>query len=87
MIEPFLVGIVVAASIVAGLFFLKFWRETRDSFFLCFAAFFTIEGLSRISLLFIATPHEGRPEIYLVRLFASLLILTAIIRKNFGKGS
>lgn len=82
MIEGFLLGIIVAASLAAGLFFLKFWRKTRDLLFLAFALAFTIEGLNRIGFLFVAEPNEGNPAIYIVRLLAFLLILGAILHKN-----
>lgn len=87
MIEGFLIGVIATASAIAGLFFLKFWRDTRDSFFLAFAASFLIEGLNRVSLLFLPRPNEGNPWIYVVRLFAFLLILIAIVRKNYGRGN
>ncbi|MFY9803798.1 MAG: DUF5985 family protein [Candidatus Acidiferrales bacterium] len=85
-IEAFLLGVVTMASLIAGLFFLKFWRSTRDLLFLAFAAFFLIEGLDRVALLFFAKPNEASPWIYLVRLFALLLLLAAILRKNYGAG-
>jgi hypothetical protein len=84
MIEGFLLGIIVTASFVAAAFFWKFWRQTRDVLFLSFAAAFMIEGINRISFLFIDLPNEGRPAIYAVRLVAFLLILAAIVRKNWG---
>ena len=86
MIDGFLLGVVTTASLVAGLIFLRFWRDTRDSFFLAFAAAFTIEGLNRVAYLLVERPNEGAPWIYLVRLFAFLLILIAILRKNYGRG-
>jgi|SoiMethySBSTD1v2_1073268.scaffolds.fasta_scaffold1871489_2 uncharacterized membrane protein HdeD (DUF308 family) len=86
MIETFLLGVIASSSAIAGLFFLRFWRDTRDPFFLSFAASFLIEALNRVALLFVPRPNEGSPWIYLIRLFASLLILTAIIRKNYGRG-
>jgi hypothetical protein len=82
MLEGFLLGIVVAASLTAGIFFLKFWRRTRDPLFLAFALAFTIEGLNRIGFLFVARANEGSPAIYVVRLLAFLLILGAILHKN-----
>ncbi|HEY1261914.1 MAG TPA: DUF5985 family protein [Terriglobales bacterium] len=82
--EGFLLGVVATASAVAGLFFLKFWRQSHDIFFLAFAAFFLIEGMNRVVLVFFDKPNEGSPWIYLVRLFALLLILAAILRKNYG---
>ncbi len=87
MIESFLLGAIAALTLTAGLFFLKFWRETRDSFFLSFAASFIIEGLNRISVLTLLRPNEGSPRIYLIRLLAFLLILVAIVRKNYGRGN
>ncbi len=82
MLEGFLLGVIVTASLAASAFFLKFWFRTRDGLFLAFAVAFAIEGLNRTALLFLAHPNEGRPEIYLVRLFAFVLIAAAIIRKN-----
>lgn len=87
MIESFLLGAIAALSLTAGVFFLKFWRETRDSFFLSFAASFIIEGLNWTSVLMLPRPNEGSPRIYLVRLLAFLLILAAIVRKNYGRGN
>ena len=85
MIEPFLMGVVATASATASLFFLRFWRDTRDSFFLAFAASFLIEAFNRLALLLSPRPNEGSPWIYLFRLFGFLLILAAILRKNYGK--
>jgi uncharacterized membrane protein len=85
MIETFLTGVIATASFTAGLFFLRFWRDTRDPFFLAFAASFTVEGLSRVVVLFLFHPNEGSPWYYLVRLLAFLLILFAILRKNYGR--
>ena len=87
MIESFLVGVIVTASVTSGVFFLKFWRDTRDSLFLAFGVSFIIEGLNRVTTLFLARPNEGSPGIYLVRLLAFLLILAAILRKNIGKSA
>lgn len=82
MIEGFLLGVIVTASLAAGLYFLKFWKRTRDPLFLAFAAAFIIEGFNRIGFLFVARPNEGSPAIYVVRLLAFLLILFTIIWKN-----
>jgi uncharacterized membrane protein HdeD (DUF308 family) len=84
MIEGFLLGVIATASLIAGIFFLKFWRATRDSFFLAFAASFLIEGLNRSAMLLEEKPSEGSPWTYLVRLLSFLLILVAILRKNYG---
>ena len=86
MVNSFLLGIVVATSFTAGVFFLKFWRDTRDSLFLAFSVAFLIEGVNRTVLLFSAHPNEASPLIYVVRLIAFLLILAAIVKKNYSNG-
>jgi uncharacterized membrane protein HdeD (DUF308 family) len=82
MIEGFLLGVIATASLTAGVFFLRFWRDTRDSLFLAFSVAFMIEGLNRCALLLLKHPNEGSPWIYLVRLFAFMLILGGIVNKN-----
>jgi hypothetical protein len=82
MLEGFLLGVIVTASLTAALFFLKFWRATRDGLFLAFAIAFLIEGLNRTGVLLLEHPNEGSPIVYLVRLLAFLLIAAAILRKN-----
>jgi Family of unknown function (DUF5985) len=82
MLEGFLLGVIVTASLTAGMFFLKFWRQTRDLLFLAFAAAFLIEGVNRIGFLFIENPNEGSAPIYIVRLLAFLLLLAGIVYKR-----
>lgn len=81
-VEAFLLGVIATTSLAAGLFFLRFWRDTRDSLFFSFGAAFIIEGLNRCSMLFFSEPNEGIVRIYAVRLLAFLLILVGIINKN-----
>jgi len=82
MIDGFLLGIIVATSAVAGLYFLKFWRQTRDPLFLAFAASFLIEAANRTFFLGLEAPNRGHVVIYLVRLASYGLILAAIVNKN-----
>jgi uncharacterized membrane protein HdeD (DUF308 family) len=85
ILEAFLLGVIATSSFTAGVFFLKFWKKTRDSLFLAFGLAFIIEGLNRCAVLFLAKPNEGSPYIYIVRMFAFLLILAAILHKNYGR--
>jgi uncharacterized membrane protein HdeD (DUF308 family) len=85
MVKGFLVGVTTTSSFMAGLFFFKFWKRTRDFLFLAFSIAFIIEGLDRACVLAIARPNEGKPWMYLVHLFASGLILVAILKKNYGE--
>lgn len=86
MVDSFLLGVVVTMWFTAGAFFLKFWRDTRDSLFFAFSTAFLIEGANRTALLFSAHPNEASPWIYVVRLIAFLLILAAIVKKNYISG-
>jgi uncharacterized membrane protein HdeD (DUF308 family) len=81
-LNPMLLGAIAVTSSVAGLFFLRFWREGRDRFFLLFALSFFVEGGNRIVQALLPKPQEGSPAIYLVRLISFLLIIAAIIDKN-----
>jgi hypothetical protein len=80
--DQMLLGAIATAAIVAGLFFFRFWRSTRDRFFLFFALAFWIEALSRIHLGISGHQIEDTPIDYLLRLIAYGLILIAIIDKN-----
>ena len=80
-------GAMVMGYLVAGLFFCRFWRETRDRLFLIFSLAFWILGIQRLALALERTLIEEHTSLYLVRLFAFLLILAAIIDKNRGRRS
>jgi hypothetical protein len=81
-VSAVLQGAVAMASGVAALFFLRFWRQTRDSFFLFFAAAFAIDALARFVLGFAELSEETQPLVYGARLITFGLIIIAIIRKN-----
>jgi hypothetical protein len=85
MIEGFLLGVIVTAMLVAGGYFLKFWRQTRDLLFLGFGAAFIIEGLNRIAFLSVGESTGDNPVIYSIRLLSYLLILASIAYKNRGR--
>jgi len=80
--EDLLMGAIAMASAVAGLFFLRFWRETKDRLFLIFAIAFWLLGATRIGLAISPERAEGDTFWYWVRLAAFLLILAAIADKN-----
>ena len=78
----FLSGAVTMGFIVAGLFFLRFWKRTRDPLFLAFALAFWLLGLTQALLALANIPVEERSWLYLIRLAAFSLILLSIWRKN-----
>jgi hypothetical protein len=78
----FLSGAVALGFFVCGLFFLRFWRRTRDQLFLAFALAFALLGTGQSILALANIPTEERGSIYLIRLTAFALILISIFRKN-----
>ena len=82
MVLDFLSGAVTMGFVLAGLFFLRFWRRTRDGLFFAFALAFWLLGLSQALLTLADVPVEERSWLYLLRLAAFLTILLAIARKN-----
>ncbi len=80
-----LLGVIAMASFAAGLFFLRFWRSSRDRFFLFFALAFWIEAVNRLMLSILHPLSEEIPIFYFVRFLAFGLILYAVIEKNFPK--
>jgi len=81
-IQPVLNGAVAMASLVAMLFFLRFWRQTQDSFFLFFAFAFAVDAAIRLLLGIGHLSEETEPLIYLARAVSFASIIIAIIRKN-----
>jgi len=81
-LESVLRGATAMGSLVAALFFLRFWLRSRDSFFLFFSAAFLIEAVSRVVLAFAQAGDEYEPLYYLPRLLAFSLIALAVILKN-----
>jgi hypothetical protein len=78
----FLSGAITAGFLVAGLYFLRSWRRTREGLFLAFAAAFWLLGLAQALISFADIPLEERSWLFLVRLAAFALILVSIWRKN-----
>ena len=83
--DDLLMGAIAAGSGFAGLFFFRFWRHTRDRFFLFFAGSFWLEAINRVALAMLPYANEQEPLFYLVRLVAYGLIIAAIWQKNRGR--
>ena len=81
-----LLGAIGMASLVAGLFFFRFWQTTGDRLFFFFAASFWVEGVNRFLIGVYSSTSEDEPVYYLIRLAAFLLIVIAIVDKNRSSG-
>ncbi len=77
-----LLGAIAMSCVVAGMFFLRFWQQSRDRFFLFFASSFFLEAANRAALALSPHPSDGTPMFYGIRFVAYLLILLAIADKN-----
>jgi hypothetical protein len=78
-----ILGAVAMASLVAALFFFKFWRQTRDHLFLFFSLAFAVDVVTRVALGISGGANEDEPLFYLGRLITFALIVVAIFRKNW----
>lgn len=82
LIEGFSQGFVATASLVAAMFFLRFWTRTRDFLFLAFAIAFAAEAATRTITVVRGIPSTNYSWVYVERLFEYLVVLFAILRKN-----
>lgn len=80
--KELLSGAMVAMYLLTGLFFLRFWRRTRDALFAYFAVAFWILGAQHLALALTDETFEHQDWFYSARLVAFLLILVAIWNKN-----
>jgi hypothetical protein len=78
----FISGLLVAGYLVAALHFLRFWRQSRDRLFAFFSASFACLAAQRAALALFGDPSTPYAWLYVLRLFAFLLILWAIVDKN-----
>jgi len=76
------------ASVVAALFFLRFWRVTRERLFAFFSLAFAGLAATWLGLAIINHPaDEAQQEYaYIVRLVAFVILLIGIIDKNRRSG-
>lgn len=82
MTTQFLWGALAALCCVAGLFFLKFWRQSRETLFLALASSFGLLGLNWIALSILEVQNESRHYLYVVRLVAFLLLVVGIVGRS-----
>lgn len=81
MIE-FFAGAVTMSFVIAGVFFLRFWKKTADQLFLYFAIAFWLLAANQLTAAWLGVTDERTPYVYLLRVLAFGLIIWAIIGKN-----
>ena len=75
-------GALAMGYAVAALFFVRFWRQSRDRLFAAFATAFGILAAQRTALNLAAVYEWDAIWAYLMRLAAFVLLLYAIFDKN-----
>ena len=85
MIE-FLSGAVTMGFLVASIFFLRFWKRTSDRLFLAFAIAFGLMAVNQALAQWLGAADERVGYTYLLRVLGYVLILVAIVDKNFFGG-
>jgi hypothetical protein len=78
----FVSGLITMGFLISGLFFIRYWVRTRDMLFAAFAAAFWLLGANQTLLALSALPVEERSWMYLLRLAAFAIIITAVALKN-----
>jgi len=78
----FMSGLLTAMSATISLFFLKFFRESRDRLFAFFAAGFALLGLYWATPTLFTVHSETQHYWFLIRLGGFLLIIAGVIDKN-----
>lgn len=77
-----LAGGTAVACLAIGLFFLRFWRDSRDRLFLAFAVAFWSFALNRLVLAALDRDHEARVLVYSLRAAAFVVVIAAIVDRN-----
>jgi hypothetical protein len=80
--NQFLWGALSALSVVAAVFFFKFWRRTHDQLLAAFAAGFGILAVHWVALGLLNPANEARAYWFLLRFAAFALITWGVIVKN-----
>lgn len=84
----FFSGGIMIGSVVAGMFFYRFWSKTGDRLFAIFGSAFWLMAVERLVLVSVPDFNsEADAYVYLIRLGAFALILYGILDKNRSEKS
>jgi peptidoglycan/LPS O-acetylase OafA/YrhL len=84
-LASFLSGATAAGFVLAGVFFLRFWRRTQDRLFAAFSAAFLLLAANQTMITLGGVPSEYQTWVYLPKLAAFALLILAIVSKNLGQ--
>lgn len=83
----FMSGAITMGFLVLALFFLRFWRHTRDGLFLAFSAAFVLLAANQAAAALLELGRDEMGRVWLLRLAAFTLIIIGVVRKNMGARS
>ena len=81
-VSAFVSGAIAMGYVVAALFFLRFWRDTRDRLFLFLTTAFALLAAQRTALSLIVDREALVIGSYGLRLLAFVIILVGVVDKN-----
>lgn len=81
-------GVLAMASLMAALFFVRYWRATRERLFGFFALFFVGMTANWTVLALVDHPVDEARQVhaYAIRLVAFVILIIGIIDKNRRSG-
>ncbi|MCP3100927.1 DUF5985 family protein [Myxococcus sp. K15C18031901] len=82
MLRSMLNGAVAMGWLACALFFLRFWKQSRERLFAFFSGAFVLLAVNSVAAALMDSLDERRYYLYLARLVAFLVILYAIWDKN-----
>ena len=80
--HEYLWGMLTMATLIAALFFLRYWRIGHERLFLFLSFAFVAFSASWATLAMIRPSYEHRSVVYLLRLLAFAAIMIGIADKN-----
>jgi uncharacterized membrane protein len=78
----FLSGVATMGFFIATLFFVRFWRRTKEKLFLAFGCSFFLFSVNQMLVAFANLPKEDESLFYLLRLAGFLILIAAIVAQN-----
>jgi hypothetical protein len=86
VLRPFLFGALCMGCALIGIYFLRYWKNSRDPLFVWFSVAFWVMAANWLGLALTDPESESRHTLYLLRLAAFVLIIVGIVNKNRRHG-
>ncbi len=80
-------GAITLACVLIGVKFLKFWRSSKDRFFLWLSSAFFVFAIGWVIRAFGDASEDHAHYVFVPRLIAFLLIIAGILDKNRQPGA